>query len=173
MKRLPDIIRIVKCALGILLIVCFLLPWVAQTPSCADKSVIIRDNISGFTLVREGTAPEALAAPVFGAVVAALALAVRGRAAPLILSLVSLAEIPAAVFVAAYIDLAVRLFTPFVVRYGYVATATILWTIPVMSLAEIIVHFGRLARTGKVVIISAAGMLAALALGDYLSRFFR
>lgn len=96
MRRLPEIIRIVKCVSGIVLIVCFFLPWVAQTPSCADKSVIIRDNIAGFTLVREGTATAALAAPLVGAVVAALALAVRGGAVPLARSIVSLAEIPTA-----------------------------------------------------------------------------
>ncbi len=60
MQRLPDIVRLTKCALGIILIVSFFLPWVAQTPSCLDRSVVIRDNISGLALAEEGTAPEAL-----------------------------------------------------------------------------------------------------------------
>ena len=170
MQRLTNIIRIVKCVSGILLVVCFFLPWVAQTPSCTDKSVIIRDNISGFTLVQEGTAPEALAAPLFGAVIAAIALIVRRRTVPLAASLVSLAEIPAAVIIAAYIDLSVRLFTPFVVRYGYVVTAALFWVIPLLSLSEVIIHFPRLTRVGKIIVAAAAGLLAALALVDYLSR---
>jgi hypothetical protein len=172
MQRLPDIIRIVKCVSGLLLVVCFFLPWVAQTPSCADKSVIIRDNISGFTLVREGTAPEALAAPLFGAVIAAIALVVRRRAVPLAASLVSLAEMPAALIIAAYIDLSVRLFTPFIVRYGYIVTAALFWVIPLLSLSEVIIHFPRLTKAGKIIVAAAAGLLAALALVDYLSRFF-
>lgn len=172
MQRLPDIIRLTKCALGILLIVCFFLPWVAETPSCADKTVIIRDNISGFALAYEGTAPETWLAPVFGAVIALLALILRGKAAPLIRSLVSLFEIPAALIVMAYIDLSVRLFTPFVVRYGYVATVALFWVIPVFSLSEVIIHFPRLNRTGKIVIAAVAIILAVLASLEYLSSFF-
>ena len=171
MERMTNIIRIVKCVSGILLVVCFFLPWVAQTPSCTDKSVIIRDNISGYTLVREGTAPEALAAPLFGAVVAGIALIVRRRTVPLAASLVSLAEIPAALIIAAYVDLSVRLFTPFIVRYGYVVTAALFWAIPLLSLSEVIIHFPRLTRVGKIIVSAAAGLLAALALIDYLSRF--
>jgi hypothetical protein len=172
MQRLADTIRIIKCALGILLIVCFFLPWVAQTPSCADKSVIIRDNISGFTLAEEGAAPEALTAPLFGAIVAALAFFVRGAAAPLALSLVSLAEILAALFVAAYIDISVRLFTPFIVRYGYVATEALFWTILLLSLSEVIIHFPRLTGRGKIIVAAAIALFVALAFFDYLSRIF-
>jgi hypothetical protein len=172
MQRLPDIARFTKCALGILVIACFFLPWVAQTPSCLDRSVIIRDNISGFALAEEGTAPEALLAPLFGAVIAALALLVRGRTTPLIRSLVSLAEIPAALFVMAYIDLGVRLFTPFVVRYGYAVTMGLFCAIPLLSLSEVIIHFPRLTRTGKIIIAAIGITLVILALVDYLSRFF-
>jgi hypothetical protein len=173
MNRLPDIARFTKCALGILLIVCFFLPWVAQTPSCTDRSVIIRDNISGFALAEEGTAPEALLAPLFGAAIAALALLVRGRTVPLIRSLVSLAEILAALFVMMYIDLSVRLFTPFVVRYGYAVTIGLFWAIPLFSLSEVIIHFPRLTRAGKIIIITIGVSLVILASIDYLSRFFR
>jgi hypothetical protein len=173
MNRLPDIARFTKCALGILLIVCFFLPWVAQTPSCTDRSVIIRDNISGFALAEEGTAPEALLAPLFGAMIAALALLVRGRTVPLIRSLTSLAEILAALFVMMYIDLSVRLFTPFVVRYGYAVTMGLFWAIPLFSLSEVIIHFPRLTRAGKIIIITIGVSLVILTSIDYLSRFFR
>lgn len=172
MQRINDIARLMKLAMGILLIVAFFLPWVAQTPSCLDRSVIIRDNISGFTLVREGTAPEALIAPLFGALAAALAVAVRGRAVPLARSLVSLAEIPAALIAAAFIDLSVRLFTPFIVRYGYVATEGLIWAIGLTSLTEVICHFGRLTGRGKRIVAAAAAALVALASVDYLARLF-
>ncbi len=172
MQRLPDIVRLTKCALGIILIVSFFLPWVAQTPSCLDRSVVIRDNISGLALAEEGTAPEALLAPLFGAVIAALALLLRGRAVPLIRSLTSLVEIPAALLVMAYIDLAVRLFTPFIVRYGYVVTVALFWAIPLLSLSEVVIHFPRLTRTGKIIVAAVGISLVILVLVDYLSRFF-
>ncbi|MBN2223974.1 MAG: hypothetical protein JW765_04790 [Deltaproteobacteria bacterium] len=169
MKRLPDVIRLTKCALGILLIVCFFLPWVAQTPSCLDKSVVIRDNISGFTLAVEGTAREAWLAPVFGTLVAGLALFLRGRAAPLTRSLVSLFETPAALIVIAYIDLSVTLFTPFVVRYGYVGTLGLFWAISILSFSEVVVHFPRLTRPGKIIVAAVAVLFIVLASFDYLS----
>ncbi len=172
MQRLPEIVRITKCALGILLIVSFFLPWVAETPSCLDRSVIIRDNISGFTLAREGTTPEAWVVPAFGALIAAVALLLRAGAAPLARSLVSLAEIPAAVLAVTCIDLAVRLFTPFVVRYGYVAAAGTLWTIPLLSFSEVAVLFGPLTRKGKIIVVTAGALMIVPLLIDWLSNLF-
>ena len=168
MRRLSDIMRIVKCVMGILLIACFFLPWVAQTPSCMDTSVIIRDNISGFSLVREGAVTQALIAPLFGAIVAAIALAVRGNAFPLAGSLVSLAEVLVAFFAAMYIDLSVRLFTPYVVRYGYIATEALFLTILLVSFLEVVVNFPRLAKKGKIIVAAALAVVAALILLNYL-----
>jgi len=167
MRRLSDIMGIVKCVLGILLIVCFFLPWVAQTPSCMDTSVIIRDNISGFDLVREGAVTQALIAPLFGAIIAAIALIVRANAVPLARSLVSLAEVLAAFFAAMYIDLSVRLFTPYVVRYGYIATEVLLWTILLVSVVEVVVSFPRLTKRGKIIVSSAAAVAVILVLLNY------
>jgi hypothetical protein len=170
MQRLTEIIRLAKCALGILLIVSFFLPWVAETPSCLDKSVVIRDNISGFSLAREGTAPEAWLAPLFGAVVAAVALILRARAAPLARSLVSLLEIPGAVLAVTFVDLSVRLFAPVIVRYGYVVAAGVLWTIPLLSFSEVVTLFGRLTKAGKITVVAAGVLLIVPMLFDWLSN---
>jgi hypothetical protein len=170
MQRLSDVARKMKLALGVILIASFFLPWVAQTPSCLDKSVIIRDNISGYTLAAGGIAPEVLLAPAFGAVVAALALFLRGTRKPLARSLVSVVEIPVAVFLIFYIDLAVRLFAPFVVRFGYIVAAVIFWAIPVVSFSEVVIHFPRLTRNGKLIVAASPAAIVALLLIDYLSR---
>ncbi len=102
--------------------------------------------------------------------VAALALILRGTRVPLARSLVSVVEIPSAVFLIFYIDLAVRLFAPFVVRYGYIVAAVIFWAIPVVSLSEVGIHFPLLTRSGKFIVAAVAAAIAALLLIDYLSR---
>ncbi len=170
MERLSDTARVIKCVFGVLMIVSFFLPWVAQTPSCMDKTVVIRDNISGFTLVREGTVVQALAAPLFGIAAAALALIVRGRAMPLFRSLVSLVEIPVAVYLIFYVDVALRLFTPFVIRYGYITTEVLFYGIPIISLSEVGIHFEKLKRNGKVIVGVVIVAYVIMALVGYLSR---
>ncbi len=172
MLRLSDIAGNIKIALGILLIASFFLPWVAQTPSCLDRSVVIRDNISGYDLATDGSVPEVLLAPAFGIAAAALALIIRGRKKPLARSLLSLVEVPTAVFVMFYVNLAVRLFTPYIVRYGYIVTEGLFCSIAVLSLAEVFIHFPRLTRTGRIVVIAVAAVLAGLLAVDYLSRLF-
>jgi hypothetical protein len=172
MQKLSEVARVIKLALGVLLIVSFFLPWVAQTPSCMDRSVIIRDNISGYRLAVDGDTPQVLLAPAFGAVVGALALALRGARKPLARSLVSITEIPVSVLAMAYIDLTVRLFTPYVVRYGYVVSMVLFWAVAAVSSSEVVIHFPRLSRTGKIIVASAAGLFVAMLIIDYLSRLF-
>jgi hypothetical protein len=170
MQRLSDIAGKIKLALGVLLIVSFFLPWVAQTPSCLDKSVIIRDNISGYSLAADGIMPKVLLAPAFGTVVAALALIFRGTKKPLARSIASLIESPSAVLLMIYIDLVVRLFTPFVVRYGYIIAGGLFWAIAAVSLSEVVIHFPRLTKTGRIIVAALAAVIAGLLLIDYLSR---
>jgi hypothetical protein len=170
MNRLTEPIRIIKTILGIALILAFFLPWVAQTPGCADKTVIIRDNISGFSLAYERTAPESLIAPIFGLLIIILAFAVRGKTFPLSRSLVSLVEIPVAMYLLFYLELALRLFTPFIVRFGYYITESLFWAIPVVSLSEVVVHFPRLTKNGKVIVATVITGYIAIAIIEFVSR---
>jgi len=80
---------------------------------------------------------------------------------------VSLAEVVAAFFRAMYIDLSVRLFTPYVVRYGYIATEVLLWTILLVSFVEVVVSFPRLTKRGKIIVSSAAAVAVILVLLNY------
>jgi hypothetical protein len=172
MNRLSSAARTVKVVLGVLMIVSFFLPWVAQTPSCMDKTVVVRDNISGLTLVREGTTTEAILAPLFGAAVAAAALAIRGTRLPLARSLVSLAEIPAAFFLFVYIDIALGLFTPFIVRYGWAMTAVLIWGVLIVAVGEVGIHFVPLKRRGRVIVCVVIAAYVLLIVVDSLARLF-
>jgi hypothetical protein len=172
MNSLSIAARTAKCVLGVLMVVSFFLPWVAQTPSCMNKTIVVRDNISGLTLFREGTTPEVILAPLFGAVVAAAALAIRGTRHPLTRSLVSLAEIPAAFFLFVYIDIAVGLFTPFVVRYGYVVTEILFWTILIVASGEVGIHFGLLKRRGRIAVSLVVAAYVLFIVIDSLTRLF-
>ena len=152
MNRLSDIARITKCVLGILMIVSFFFPWVALTPSCIDKTVILRDNISGLALAREGMVTEAALVPLLGMIVAAAAILINGKRLPLVRSIVSLLEIPVVVYLFFYVYIALELFTPFIIRYGFVATEALFCGVLTVSLGEVAIHFGRLKRIGKVIV---------------------
>jgi hypothetical protein len=74
-----------------------------------------------------------------------------------------------ALIVIAYIDLSVTLFTPFVVRYGYVGTVGLFWAISILSFSEVVVHFPRLTRAGKIIVAAVVVLFIVLAFFDYLS----
>jgi hypothetical protein len=89
---------------------------------------------------------------------------------PLFRSLVSLVEIPVGVYLIFYVDVALRLFTPFIIRYGYITTEILFYGIPIISLSEVGIHLGRLKRNGKVIVAAVIVAYAVVVLVGYLSR---
>ncbi len=59
---------------------------------CSDNAVVVRESISGFSLVVEHKAPEALTAPVIGITIILIAFLIIGKRHPLLRSIASLIE---------------------------------------------------------------------------------
>ncbi|MBN1881597.1 MAG: hypothetical protein JW885_05435 [Deltaproteobacteria bacterium] len=139
--------------IGILLICAFFLPWAAQTEGCADDAAIIRDNISGYSLAVEGTAPRAVLAPLSGLIIGLLALFLIGKARPFARSLVSLGEIFPALYAWIYVNFEVFFLSPLVERFGYIITSLLMVSIPVLSFIESVVHLPLMNRNKRIIVI--------------------
>jgi hypothetical protein len=164
-------IRWLKVAMGVVLVLAFFLPWAAQTEGCADSAAVVRDNISGFSLVYEGLAPEAVASPLLGIAVILLAVFIRGIRLPLTRSVVSVLEAVASYYVYIYIAFGIFFFTNFRELYGFDLTFVTLLSIPYVSLAEVIVHFPLLDRRGRIIMIAIfAAIILALVIYNLVSH---
>ncbi len=159
-------IRWLKVAMGIILVFAFFLPWAAQTEGCADSAVVVRDNISGFSLVYEGIAPEAVVSPILGIVIILLALFIKGVELPFTRSIVSILEAVASFYSYVYISFGIFFLSGFRELYGFDLTFVTIVSIPYVSLAEVVVHFPLLDKRGRTIMVALL-MLIIVALVVY------
>jgi hypothetical protein len=152
-------IRWLKVAMGIILVIAFFLPWATQTEGCADSAVVVRDNISGFSLVYEGIAPEAVVSPILGIAIILLALFIRGIKLPFTRSIVSIMEAVASFYAYVYIAFGIFFLSGFRELYGFDLTFITIVSIPYVSLAEVVVHFPLLDKKGRIIIVAIFAMI--------------
>lgn len=145
-----------------MLIVSFFLPWAARTESCADDAAIIRDDISGYSLAVEGTAPAAVLAPLTGLIIGALAFFLVGRAYPFARSLASLGEILPALYAWVYVNFEVFFLVPYVERIGYTITFLLMVVIPPLSFLESVAHLPLMNRKKRLITSTIIAVAIAL-----------
>ena len=162
--RTSKILRWVKVSIGILLICSFFLPWAAQTESCADDAAIVRDNISGYSLAVEGTAPKAVLAPIVGLVIGVLAFFLIGRTLPFARSLTSLGEVLPTLYAWVYVNFEVFFLTPYVERFGYTITFLLMAAIPPLSFIESVIHLPLMNRKKRLI----TSIIIAIAIGFFI-----
>jgi hypothetical protein len=145
-------LRWLKISASTLLIVSFFLPWASQVRGCGDDAVV-RESISGLSLVVDHEIPEATAAPVVGIVILALAILVVGKRRPLLRSITSLAEAMSTFFLSVFIEFGVFFLSNFRERYGFHIALFSLVFISAASLTEVVTHFPLLKKREKAVIV--------------------
>ena len=165
------LIRWLKVAMGVILILAFFLPWAAQTEGCADSAAVVRDNISGFSLVYEGLAPEAVVSPILGVAIILLAIFIRGIKLPFTRSIVSIIEAASSFYAYVYIIFGIFFLSGFRELYGFNLTFVTIVSIPYVSLAEVVVHFPLLDKRGRIIMIAVfAVIIGVLAIYNLTSH---
>ena len=164
-------IRWLKIAMGVVLVLAFFLPWAALTEGCADSAVVVRDNISGFSLVYENLAPEAVVSPILGIAIILLAFFIRGIKLPFTRSIVSIIEAAASFYTYVYISFGIFFLSGFRELYGFDITFVTIASIPYVSLAEVIVHFPLLDKRGRIILITIfAAIILTLVIYNLVSH---
>lgn len=152
------ILKWFKLSAALLLILSFFLPWASQVKGCGDGT-ILKESISGFSLVVEEKETEAIIAPIMGIIIFVLAFAVLGKSNPLIRSILSLFEAIAVYSSAVFISLGIFFLSFYRERYGFVIAIISLFGLSIASLTEVVVHFPLLKRREKVIVVTVVLLL--------------
>jgi hypothetical protein len=153
-RRCSRVLRIGKIVFGILIIIAFFLPWAVQTEGCADDAVVVRENITGFSLAIEGIAPGAVLSLVAGAILTLSAFFIRGDRRPFLRSLTSIGEGVGSFLAIAYVSFEIFFLSEFREQIGFFITYILMmYAVPIAALFEVFSHFPLLTRKGRLVII--------------------
>jgi len=158
-RSASNFLKWLKVSVGIVVIFAFFLPWASQMRGCSDNAVVVKESISGFSLVVEHKAPEALTAPIIGIAIILMAFLIVGKRLPLLRSIASLIEAVSVYLFAVLMAMEIFFLSFYNERYGFDITMVSLIGISIASLTEVVIHFPLLKKGGKTIMAIIVALL--------------